>query len=264
MRFTSMVQWKISRGLVASLLALTLGACAMPPRAPDIIRPGVPVEYRPSPNHDQRKPNYVVLHHTTNDTAERALTTLTSPERKVSSHYLVGRDGRIYYLVDERRRAWHAGQSYWAGSRDLNSASIGIELDNNGYEPFAEPQIVALLALLADLKARYRLTAASFLAHADIAPGRKTDPSAFFPWRRLAQHGFGLWCDPPYPAVPEGLDDALLLQAFGYDVWNLDAAIAAFKLRFAADDPSPQMTERDRSVLYCLVQQMAAASAAAQ
>ena len=247
----------ISRGLYASLLALTLGACAVPPpQAPDFIRPGVPAEYRPSPNYDQRKPNYVVLHHTTNDTAERALQTLTSPERKVSSHYLIRRDGRVYYLVDERQRAWHAGESYWAGQRDLNSASIGIELDNNGYEPFAEPQIVALLALLADLKARYRLNAASFLAHADIAPGRKADPSAFFPWRRLAQHGFGLWCDPPYPSVPAGLDDALLLQAFGYNVWNLGAAIAAFKLRFAPDDPTPRMTERDRSVLYCLVQQM--------
>jgi N-acetylmuramoyl-L-alanine amidase len=240
------------------VLVLALGACAPLPieRAPSAITPGVPTVHRPSPNYDARRPSYVVLHHTTNDTAERALTTLTSPERKVSSHYLIGRDGRIYYLVDERHRAWHAGESYWAGRRDLNSASIGIELDNNGYEPFAEPQIVALLALLADLKTRYRLPATAFLAHADVAPGRKADPSAHFPWRRLAQHGFGLWCDPPYPAVPAGVDNTLLLQTFGYNVWNVDAAIAAFKLRFAPDDPTPEMTEKDRSMLYCLVQQM--------
>ena len=238
------------------VLALTLGACAPLPREPDIVRPGVPAEYRASPNHDERRPTHVVLHHTTNDTVERALSTLTSPARKVSSHYLIARDGRVYYLVDERRRAWHAGESYWAGQRDLNSTSIGIELDNNGFEPFAEPQIAALIALLADLKARYKLPATSFLAHGDIAPGRKTDPSAFFPWKRLADHGFGLWCEPPYPAVPGGLDDAVLLQAFGYNVWNFDAAVAAFKRRFSPDDPTPQMTEKDRSMLYCLVQQM--------
>jgi N-acetylmuramoyl-L-alanine amidase len=77
-----------------------------------------------------------------------------------------------------------------------------------------------------------------------------------FPWKRLAERGFGPWCDPPYPSVPASLDTALLLHAFGYSVWNLDAAIAAFKRRFVPDDPSPQMTEKDRSVLYCLVQQV--------
>ena len=258
MRFLRFAQREIVTGVFPWVLVLTLGACAplAPQRATDAMTPGVPIAHRPSPNYDARRPVYVILHHTTNDTAERALQTLTSPERKVSSHYLVGRDGRVYYLVDERYRAWHAGQSYWAGQGDLNSASIGIELDNNGYEPFAEPQIVALLALLADLKARYRLSAASFLAHADVAPGRKADPSAHFPWRRLAAHGFGLWCDAPYPSVPAGVDDALLLQALGYNVWNLGSAIAAFKLRFAPDDPAPVMTEKDRSMLYCLVQQM--------
>jgi N-acetylmuramoyl-L-alanine amidase len=246
--------------LFPCVVALALGACApLPPQraaAPDAVRPGVPTEYRPSPNYDVRRPNYVILHHTSGDTAEQALYTLTSASRRVSSHYLIGRDGRVYYLVDERHRAWHAGESYWGGQRDLNSTSIGIELDNNGREPFAEPQIVALLALLADLKARYKLNATSFLAHGDVAPGRKADPSVLFPWKRLAQHGFGLWCDPPYPSVPPGVDNALLLQAFGYNVWNLDAASAAFKRRFAPDDPSPIMTEKDRSILYCLVQQM--------
>ena len=216
----------------------------------------MPVEHRRSPNFDERRPSYVILHHTTNDTAEKALGTLTNPGSGVSSHYLISRDGRVFYIVDEAARAWHAGESFWAGQRDMNSASIGIELDNNGREPFAEPQIVALLALLSDLKTRYKLPATSFLGHGDIAPGRKVDPSALFPWRRLAQHGFGVWCDPPYPAVPPVIDDALLLQTFGYNVWNLDAAIAAFKRRFVPEDPAPSMTENDRAMLYCLVREM--------
>ena len=239
------------------IVSAALCACApLPPQRPDAVISTVSVEHRPSPNFDQRRPNYVILHHTSDSTAGEALDTLTRRGSAVSAHYLIGRDGKVFSLVDERHRAWHAGESFWAGQRDLNSTSIGIELDNNGTEPFAEAQIVALLALLADLKARYRLPPTSFLGHGDIAPGRKVDPSAFFPWRRLAEHGFGLWCDPPYPAVPAGLDTALLLQTFGYSVWNLDAAVAAFKRRFVPEDPSVTMTEKDRSILYCVVQQM--------
>ena len=238
------------------LLALSAAACApLPQGAPvSIEQPvGWPVERRPSPNFDERRPNYVILHHTSDATAEESLRVLTDPARGVSAHYLIGRDGRIFDLVDEKWRSWHAGESYWGGHGDLNSASIGIELDNNGREPFADAQIGALLALLARIKERYNIPAGNFIGHGDIAPGRKVDPSAYFPWKRLADQGYGLWCDPPYPAVPPGVDDALLLQAFGYNVWNLDAAIAAFKRHFAPDDPSSQMNEKDRSTLYCLV-----------
>ena len=239
-------------GRAASLvLACTVAACAPQPQ-----RAGIFTEWQPSPNFNERRPDYVVIHYTGTDHAADALRALSSAQAQVSAHYLVVRDGKIIQLVDERARAWHAGASRWGSSIDINSTSIGIELDNNGREPFTEPLITALLALLADLQARYKLPASSFLAHADVAPGRKADPSALFPWRRLAQHGFGLWCDPPYPAVPAGIDNTLLLQAFGYNIWNPDAAIAAFKLRYAPDDPSPAMTEKDRSMLYCLVQQM--------
>ena len=258
------LQGERSLRVLAALLALGAGACApLPPQRTDAPRtaPGVNVQERSSPNFDRRKPSLVVLHHTTNDTSDQALRTLTGPASGVSAHYLVDRNGTVFYLVDERERAWHAGVAWWAGLRDLNSASIGIELDNNGREPFAEPQIVSLLALLADLKARYRLPASAFVGHGDIAPGRKVDPSAFFPWKRLADSGFGVWCDPPYPSVPAGVETALLLQTFGYNVWNLDAAIAAFKRRFAPDDPSPLMSEKDRSVLYCLVSQQQAIAA---
>jgi len=154
------------------------------------------------------------------------------PQREVSAHYLIARDGRIYYLVDELARAWHAGESAWGGNRDLNSASIGIELDNNGEEPYAEAQIAALLALLADLTARWSIPAANVLGHGDVAPGRKVDPGALFPWRRLAAAGFGLWCDPPYDPPPAGLDDASLLAALGYDVsvpWSAAAVMTTLR-----------------------------------
>jgi N-acetylmuramoyl-L-alanine amidase len=221
----------------------------------------LPVEQRISPNFDARRPTFVVIHHTSDSSAEEALDVLTDRERKVSAHYLIGRDGKLFQLVDETARAWHAGESYWGGQRDLNSASIGIELDNNGREPFADAQIQSLLALLSDLKSRYNVSDANFLGHADVAPGRKTDPSRFFPWKRLAEQGFGLWCDPPYPSAPAGLDSELLLQALGYNVWNVDAAVSAFKLHFSPEDPSRQMTEKDRSMLYCLVLQKRALAA---
>jgi N-acetylmuramoyl-L-alanine amidase len=232
------------------LFAVALGACAPLPSKPSyVVGTGA---WTPSPNFDERRPSLVILHHTSSSDAGRALRTLTDPERRVSSHYLITRDGLVLQLVDERARAWHAGVSYWGGTRDLNSASIGIELDNNGEEPFAEPLIEALLVLLAELRERYRIAPEGFLGHADVAPGRKVDPSRYFPWERLARHGFGLWCDPPYPTPPPALDEALLLQALGYDVSRVQAAVGAFKLRYAPEDPEPQMTERTRSIAYCL------------
>ena len=134
------------------LLVALLSACA-PTRQGSALTD----EWIPSPNHGPRRPTMVVLHYTTNNDTETALRTLTHPEREVSAHYLVGRDGRIVQLVDEARRAWHAGASYWQGNQDVNSASIGIELDNNGHEPFPDRQIDALLALLDDLRARYAI-----------------------------------------------------------------------------------------------------------
>ncbi|MCE1169951.1 MAG: N-acetylmuramoyl-L-alanine amidase [Azovibrio sp.] len=235
------------------LLSLILGACA--PVAP---RQGLAgAEWVPSPNFEPRRANYVILHHTSNNSLERALHTLTSPERAVSSHYLIGRDGRVLQLVDEGQRAWHAGLSWWGGQTDMNSASIGIELDNNGEEPFPREQIDALLVLLADIQTRHRIPRANFLGHADVAPGRKVDPSALFPWRQLAAAGFGLWCEPPFAPAPEGFDPALGLTALGYDPARPEAAVAAFKLHFVPDDPEPLLNDDDQARLHCLLQQLA-------
>jgi N-acetylmuramoyl-L-alanine amidase len=239
------------RWLRGALLAaaLAVGGCAPAPQ-----RIGYPSEWVRSPSYNERRPSYVVLHHTSDDSADEALRTLTDPLREVSAHYVVSRDGRIYQLVDERHRAWHAGASRWGADADLNSSSIGIELDNNGVEPFPAAQIEALVGLLADLKLRYRIPTANFLGHADVAPGRKTDPSPFFPWRELAQRGYGLWCDPPLPAAPPEFDAELALQALGYDLSQRDAAIRAFKLHFVQTEVNVVLTPSDRDLLYCLLQ----------
>lgn len=240
--------------LAATLLA-SLCACTTTP-AP--VGPGIPAAWRPSPNFDERRPNLVVIHHTSDDTVDEAMATLTAPARKVSAHYLVGRDGAVIQLVDERARAWHAGVSYWGGQTDINSASIGIELDNNGFEPFPEAQITALLALLADLKARYNLPAANFVGHADVAPGRKDDPSSLFPWKRLAESGFGLWCDGPGVAAPENFDLPTGLMALGYNPANT-ASLAAFRAHFVREDGVGESElARTASVLACLLRQKAA------
>lgn len=228
-------------------LSLLLAACAPAPQ-----RAGIPTSWQGSPNFDERKPNFVVIHHTSNDTVDQALRTLASPARGVSAHYLIGRDGSIIQLVDERARAWHAGASKWGAATDLNSASLGIELDNNGREPFSDAQISALLRLLTDIRERYQIPAANFLGHADVAPRRKTDPSRYFPWKTLADNGFGLWCDPPFPEPPATFDTTAALRALGYDTGNPEAAIRAFSLHFLPDEASFALTERSRGLLYCL------------
>ncbi|KAF0163850.1 MAG: N-acetylmuramoyl-L-alanine amidase [Rhodocyclaceae bacterium] len=240
------------RGLAVLLLA-ALAACApLPPGQ------GRGALWQPSPNFDQRRPNFVILHQTTNDNAAKALATLTDPERRVSAHYLIGRDGALMQLVDEAARAWHAGESWWGGLTDLNSASIGIELDNTGDEAFAEAQIVALLSLLDELRTRYSIPAANYLAHGDVAPERKVDPSRLFPWQRLAAHGFGLWCEMPPPVAPPGFDVMLGLQALGYDIAAPAAARAAFRRHFAASDADVELAPDEQALLFCLLQKKVA------
>lgn len=236
------------RILILCLIGTLLAACAGPtPKG----MAGTP--FVASPNFDERRPNIVVLHHTGGNTQQGALNTLTSSARQVSAHYLIGRQGDIVQLVDERQRAWHAGASWWNGQNDINSNSIGIELDNNGTEPFSEPQIQALLRLLADLQARYRLPGANFVGHADVAPGRKVDPSPWFPWSRLAQQGFGLWCDLPQPDAPVGFELNTGLMALGYDPRVPDKSQQAFLLHFAAGKPLD--IRQQKALAYCLLQQ---------
>ena len=235
------------RCLAVLLLAFVAGCAPLPPGQ------GRGSLWQSSPNFDQRRPNFVILHQTTNDNVATALATLTNPQRKVSAHYLVGRDGVVLQLVDEAARAWHAGESWWGGNTDLNSSSIGIELDNTGDEDFAEAQIVVLLALLDELRTRYNIPSANFLGHGDIAPTRKVDPSRLFPWQRLASHGFGLWCETPPPEAPPGFDAMLGLQALGYDVTAPAAARQAFRRHFTGSDANAELTVGEQALLHCLL-----------
>jgi N-acetylmuramoyl-L-alanine amidase len=237
------------RTILVVALSSLLAACAPAPQ-----RAGIPGSWQASPNFDERRPSFVVIHHTGDDSADQALRTLSNPLRKVSAHYLIARDGGIIQLVDERARAWHAGESKWGADTDLNSASLGIELDNNGREPFPDVQISSLLRLLADIRERYHIPAPNFLGHADVAPRRKTDPSRYFPWKTLAQNGFGLWCDPPYPALPPAFDATAALRALGYDTADAAAATRAFKLHFLPDEATPGLSDLSRGLIYCLYQ----------
>lgn len=163
----------------------------------------------PSPNFEPRKgnlkPDLLLLHYTGMESAEGALHWLTTPESKVSCHYLIDEDGRITQMVAEEMRAWHAGQSFWAGECDINSCSIGIEIHNPGHEfgypDFPEEQMTAVEALCADIVQRHNIAPERVLAHSDVAPGRKADPGEKFDWARLAKAGVGLWAE---AATPEG------------------------------------------------------------
>lgn len=150
----------------------------------------------PSPNFGTRRdcdrPWIVVLHYTAMESARAALDRLCDPAAEVSSHYLIAETGAVHSLVAEEMRAWHAGAGSWAGCEDVNSASIGIELDNDGSQPFAEAQMLALVELLKEITARWDIQPRNVIGHSDCAPGRKVDPGPMFDWARLAHLGLAL------------------------------------------------------------------------
>ena len=187
----------------------------------------------PSPNFDPRTvpPSILVLHYTGMQTGEAAIARLCDPDAKVSSHYVVEEDGRIFTLVAEERRAWHAGVSFWRGKRNINGDSIGIEIVNPGHEfgyrPFPEAQVASVIELIGDIRTRWDIEDRDIVGHSDVAPTRKDDPGELFPWKRLAEAGHGLWAEaPPAPGNPigEGEEGAAVfaLQAgftrLGYDL----------------------------------------------
>ena len=186
----------------------------------------------PSPNFDARTrpPDMIVLHYTGMRTGEAALARLRDPEAKVSAHYVVEEDGRVFAMVPEERRAWRAGKSFWRGERDINGCSIGVEIVNPGhefgYQPFPDVQIETVIGLIADIRTRWTITDARLVGHSDVAPGRKEDPGELFPWKRLAEAGHGLWVEPAAaPGAPLAEGDkgsgVFALQAgltrLGYD-----------------------------------------------
>jgi N-acetylmuramoyl-L-alanine amidase len=194
----------------------------------------------PSPNFDERGApvSMLVLHYTGMQDGASAIQRLADPEAKVSAHYVVAEDGQIVRMVDEEKRAWHAGRSYWRGITDVNSASVGIEIVNPGHEwgyrPFPETQIDALIPLVKKIVDRHRITRGNVVGHSDVAPARKEDPGELFPWGRLAKLRLAL----PRPTKnlmdPHWSDAGFLLalERFGYDIADGPAAVRAFQRRF--------------------------------
>lgn len=204
-------------------------------------------------NFSLRRPNIVVIHHTAQGSCEQTLRTFTLPRAQVSAHYVICREGEVYHMLNDQLRAHHAGVSQWGSFTDINSSSIGIEIDNNGHEPFTELQIQSLLQLLDRLKKTYRIPTANFVGHADVAPGRKVDPNRHFPWERLADAGFGYWYDTTKQQIPAGFDEKLALRVIGYNTSDLPAAIRSFKLHYNPTDSTAVLSQVDRKILASLV-----------
>src|SRR5688572_27482108 len=173
-----------------------------------------------------RRPNYVIIHHTAQNSCEQTLQTFTLARTQVSSHYVICKDGTVYHMLNDLLRGHHAGVGKWGNTTDLNSSSIGIELDNNGFEHFTEPQMNSLVILLDRLKKAYSIPAANFIGHGDIAPTRKNDPNWRFEWKLLADKGFGHWYDDPVAVqLPAGFNHLQALRIVGFDTRDTNAAI---------------------------------------
>ncbi|WP_338027901.1 N-acetylmuramoyl-L-alanine amidase [Croceibacterium selenioxidans] len=215
-----------------------------------------------SPNWEERAlpVSMVVLHYTEMESAEASIARLTDPEAKVSAHYLIGEDGEVVRLVPETKRAWHAGASYWRGIRDVNSASIGIELQHPGhalgYREFAEEQIEALVPLLHRIVREYNIPRANVVAHSDVAPARKTDPGELFPWDRLAEYHLCL----PRPEklelgdpFPNDGSFYLALERFGYDITEGRKTVEAFQRRWRPERIDGEIDGEVRAILFQLL-----------
>jgi N-acetylmuramoyl-L-alanine amidase len=220
-----------------------------------------PMIETPSPNFDDRTMpvTILVLHYTGMADAAGAIARLSDPAAKVSCHYLVADDGQIVRMVDESKRAWHAGKSHWRGIDSLNSCSIGIEIVNPGHElgyrPFPEAQIDALIPLVSDIVSRHGITRGNVVGHSDIAPARKQDPGELFPWYRLAKLRLAL----PRPTKnlmdPHWSDAGFLLalERFGYDVTDTLAAVVAFQRRFRPELIDGTIDGECRAILLALL-----------
>lgn len=235
------------RILAVAALTVLLAACAHSgPRNPLAT-------WVPSKNFDERRPVVIVLHYTEQDSVEQSLDTLRSRNSggRVSSHYLLGKDGKIYQLVSDAKRAWHAGAGSWGAITDVNNASIGIEIDNDGKSPFPDAQIDSLIVLLRDLTTRLRIPPTQIIGHSDLAPTRKIDPGPLFPWKRLHDAGFGLWPADATQDAPAGFDPWLALQAIGYSTDNRADTVRAFHHRFRGMEGT-ELDAQDLRILHAL------------
>ncbi len=216
---------------------------------------------RPSPNFNDRNlpVSMVVLHYTEMANAADAISRLCDPESGVSAHYLISETGEVTQMVAEENRAWHAGVSYWRGHKDVNSASIGIELDHPGhhlgYREFADAQIDALVPLLHRIVKTHDIPRANIIGHSDVAPARKADPGELFPWDRLAQYGLALAKPKIEVGDPFDNDGAfyLAMERFGYDITDGHKAVTAFQRRWRPHRIDGQIDGEIRAILFQLL-----------
>ncbi|WP_245622508.1 N-acetylmuramoyl-L-alanine amidase [Pseudoxanthomonas dokdonensis] len=232
------------------LMTCLLAACA------PAVKHNPLATWVPSDNYNARQPIIIVIHATEQDGVQQSLDTLRTRNSggQVSAHYLIGRDGQRYQLVDDLQRAWHAGSGRWGSITDLNSASIGIELDNNGEAAFPPAQIQSLLLLLRDLCDRYNIPPTQIVAHADFAPTRKQDPGPRFPWQQLAAAGFGIWPAADAPSAPAGFDPWNALRVIGYPLDDRAATVRAFHRHFRGSE-TDMLDDEDLRILHSLLQQ---------
>jgi N-acetylmuramoyl-L-alanine amidase len=203
-------------------------------------------------NLSMRRPNFVIIHHTAQNSCEQTLQTFTLPRTQVSAHYVICKDGTVHHMLNDLLRAHHAGVSKWGNTTDLNSSSIGIELDNNGFESFSDAQMNSLVILLDRLKKAYSIPASNFIGHGDIAPTRKNDPNWRFPWKMLSEKGFGYWYDDAMNVeLPPGFNHLQALRIVGFDIKDTNAAIIGFKRHWLKDTTTGLNTEQLK-VLYQL------------
>lgn len=182
--------------------------------------------------------------------AKAALKTLCDPATEVSAHYLIAEDGEVLSLVPEVMRAWHAGAGRWGATTDVNSRSIGIELANDGFSPFAAAQMDALIDLLRGIKARWDIRPERVIGHSDMAPGRKIDPGPRFDWLRLAKEGLAVW--PEGWAVEDDAAFVPMMRGFGYTATDdEDLLLKVFRLRFRPSAKGPLDTT-DAGMMYNL------------
>jgi N-acetylmuramoyl-L-alanine amidase len=215
----------------------------------------------PSPNFNARSSpvSMLVLHYTGMEDEASAIARLRDPESKVSCHYLVSEDGQVLRMVDEEKRAWHAGRAFWRNVTDINSASIGIEIVNPGHEfgyrPFPEPQMDSLVPLVADIVRRHRIRPPYVVGHSDVAPGRKQDPGELFDWARLARLGLAMERPTKNLIDPLWTDGGFLLalERYGYDVHQPKAAVTAFQRRFRPEHIDGVIDGETRALLLGLL-----------
>jgi N-acetylmuramoyl-L-alanine amidase len=213
---------------------------------------GINTEWIGTVNFNLRKPSFIIIHHTAQDSLQQTISTFTKTKTQVSAHYIISENGKVVQMLNDYLRAWHAGASTWGKNTDLNSTSIGIELDNNGFKPFTEAQIGSLIALLTKLKKDYNIPTQNIIGHSDISPGRKQDPSAYFPWKILAEKGFGIWPDEILEEAPFDFQIEPALRIIGYNTKNLSAAIMAFKLHYIQIDTTVTLDRKTIDTIYSI------------